>query len=479
MADPRTNLLHGMKEPTPARRIFWLILFFGVSVITILLGNFSLFAAFLFALVAFIAALVYAQGGILLLAACSFFSTIGIYFSQYEWSRRIPYLNAVDAPVVDFIAAFLVVTTLCALMTHITSIPAQRKKLVLHLCLLYGAFLLVGVVASVHAFDYRVFESLYALIRKPAFVFAAYVLLPLVVLRKEEAMQQLFRIWFWVGLFAALFGLSSLVVAQSGDVFRVQPYTFWGITPFGFNHNVLAEVLVTVLPISLYVVLQKQLHEAAWKQRLYQWGTGIIFIASLLTLSRAAWIVVATLAGFVLYHSPEYRKKTSAYWQAYKPILVSIALLLVGYMGFFLVSHTAQSSTASRLLTTDIVSYMVTRSPFIGYGPGMYIPVLEQTRAFTMDFGDPLDAHGYIQKVLLEYGVLGLVLFTACLGYILVFLYKKYRAAEHGEQRLLYQTMFLMAVAAIGFQLFNTSYFSSVMWLPLGVALAVVTKKDN
>jgi hypothetical protein len=39
--------------------------------------------------------------------------------------------------------------------------------------------------------------------------------------------------------------------------------------------------------------------------------------------------------------------------------------------------------------------------------------------------------------------------------------------------------LFVMVVGAIIFQLFNTSYFISVMWLPIGVGLVAVKILEN
>jgi fructose-specific phosphotransferase system IIC component len=96
--------------------------------------------------------------------------------------------------------------------------------------------------------------------------------------------------------------------------------------------------------------------------------------------------------------------------------------------------------------------------------------ILGSAELFTEDFGDPLDAHGFVQKIILEEGVLGLLFFGLFLGYVLQRLWK-YQAAREKDY-LLFQIFFISVLGAIVFQLFNTSYFNANMWMPIGIALA-------
>jgi hypothetical protein len=52
---------------------------------------------------------------------------------------------------------------------------------------------------------------------------------------------------------------------------------------------------------------------------------------------------------------------------------------------------------------------------------------------------------------------------------------------KNKQHRELALTLFIMASGAVIFQLFNTSYFNSVMWMPLGIATAgaVLIKQDH
>ena len=93
--------------------------------------------------------------------------------------------------------------------------------------------------------------------------------------------------------------------------------------------------------------------------------------------------------------------------------------------------------------------------------------MLGDSYIYRLDYGDPLDGHGFIQKIILEEGYVGLILFVSFLIWNILLLYK-YRRDRYVS------IMLLTVVGAVVFQLFNTSYFNSVMWLPLGVASASV-----
>ena len=77
-----------------------------------------------------------------------------------------------------------------------------------------------------------------------------------------------------------------------------------------------------------------------------------------------------------------------------------------------------------------------------------------------------MDAHGILQKLILETGIIGLVSFCIFLVYLFVSFWKKRQVSY------LHSVLIASAMGAIVFQLFNTSYFGSVMWLPIGLVIA-------
>jgi hypothetical protein len=396
---------------------------------------------------------------------------------NYQWFKNISYLSAINAPMVDFIALILGAGLFLAWLFQIHSLRLDRLKPLLPLILLYGLFVLVGAYSALHAYDYNVGASFKYLARPMVFTFLFFVILPQLLIEDKETLMKLLKIWFWVGVAIAVFGLSSLVVVPQTGWWRVVPYTVEDIAPLGYNHNLIAESLVALIPVGVYFSFKAKDNKEKKQLLVYAVGTALMILAELLTLSRAGWITLSVQA-IVLLWVFGYSFKT--FFNKYKvniaPLLIVIATVLV-YMAIFLTSSIVKEATKSRLTATEIVVFYVERSPFVGYGPGMFIPIFENTKDFIQEYGVALDGHGFIQKIILEDGILGLILFSSTLIYILVYLWYKNRIKNQDPE--LSRLLFVMVVGAIVFQFFNTSYFISVMWLPIGVGLVAARILEN
>jgi len=413
--------------------------------------------------------------GLYLLVVLGFLHGLEIDFGKYQWARDIPYLPGINAPAGDVLVVLLMMSFVGALLfrTHEFTSLKKLKELIPGF-VLYGLFILVALVSALSAYEYEFGLSLKYLGRPIIFVFFAFVLFILFVLKSKKQISKVFFIWFWLGVLSALFGLSSLFILEHTGWWRVTPYNLFGLAPFGYNHNQLAEVLVTFVPIGIFLSLKNY---GTKKQVLYNIGTALIILASLLTLSRAAWLVL--LVQLFMYFIWLKRDLLKKYKKNIGLLAISLCIVVVGaYMIKFLSSSVVKSSTSARWAATQVTTYNTLRSPLIGYGPGMYMSVLTDSLWYTIDYGDPLESHGFIQKVALEEGIIGLILFGGFLLWVLYYLYKLQK--DNDRYQFLFQTLFIMVLSAIVFQLFNTSYFNSVMWLPIGVALsATCLVRDN
>ncbi len=433
--------------------------------------NFGLVLLVVFLVVAFIFKL---ELLFYILTTVTFFTGWEISFSKYEWARNIVYLSSVNAPLGDFIGVLLFGLSFLAIIFGRLHPVWKQKKILIKLSTLYGLFLIWSFVCALLAVDHNWISSLKYLLRNMIFVYLVFVVMPVVLIDKLETVKNILKIWFGVGLLAALFGFSSLYFfAQSGWP-RVTPYGIAGFAPLGYNHNLIAEMLVVVLPAGLYLFLKtKNKKQKQW----YFLGLIMTLLAALLTLSRAAWLTIFAQAAvlFVVYFSEiKFRLKKITNLNFY---LILVVTAIFGYMIFFLTSPIVQSSTSSRFAMTDISFFLANRSPIHGYGPGMFVELLGSVRDWTQEYGDALDAHGIIQKIIVEDGYVGLILICIFLIYLFKKLWLVYRLSDDKE---LYMILFMSVVGAVIFQFFNTSYFTSVMWLPIGLALSAATflKKD-
>lgn len=409
-----------------------------------------------------------------ILTTVSFFSGWEISFSKYEWARNVVYLSSVNAPLGDFIGVMLFGLSFLAIIFGRLHPAWKDKKILIKISGLYGLFLLWALLCALLATDHSWLFSLKYLLRNMIFVYLVFVVMPVILIDKLETVKNILKIWFGIGLAAALFGFSSLYFfAQSGWP-RVTPYGIAGFAPLGYNHNLIAEMLVVVLPAGLYLFLKAKTDQ---QKQWYLSGIIVTLLAALLTLSRAAWLTIFAQVGvlLVVYYSEIKAKiKKINYLNFY---LLLLGAVIFGYMVFFLTSPIVQSSTSSRYAMTDISFFLANRSPIHGYGPGMFENLLGSVRDWTQEFGETLDAHGIMQKVSVEDGYIGLALILIFLAYLFKKLWLVYLVSDDKE---LYMILFMSVVGAVVFQFFNTSYFSSVMWLPIGLALSAATflKKD-
>lgn len=410
--------------------------------------------------------------GLYAMATFCFFSNWFVYLSNYEWAKNIAYLSSVDAPLIDFIAMVVAFSFGVALFLQVEQLESHPFRFIKHIIWAYAAFIVCGVISALQAYDDNIGASFKAIARPMIFVFVLYALLPLALIRTKELFNRVLQIWFWVGVAIALFGLSSLVVVPQTGWWMVTPYGINNLAPLGYNHNLIAEVLVPIIPVGGWLAFEAHRAGAARRAWWYVVGTSLILVAELLTLSRAGWLsVVVQAVLLVILFRPYLKdvvKKGAEYLIVFFPVLIAMFLI---YMIKFLAGSSAVSgSNFARLLVAEITKFYFLRSPYIGYGPGMYIPIFENTQDYMREFGQALEAHGMIQKIFLETGILGAIPFFGTLGLILRTLWRG--ARSHGYRGELVSMLFIMVAGAMTFQLFNTSYFTSVMWMPIGVALS-------
>lgn len=228
---------------------------------------------------------------------------------------------------------------------------------------------------------------------------------------------------------------------------------------------------MALIPLGFWLFAKAKSAERIVQSNVYLIGTIFFILIALLTLSRAAWVSLLIQAlVFAWVRRKELRDMLPLVSiNIFLPVCI-IFIAIGSYMAIFLQSSTIASSTFSRIETTKIAFSIFLDKPFIGHGPGTFIPVFEEIAIYTREFGEPLDAHGFIQKILVEEGLLGFICFGWFLFFVLREAYRKGQLNKHA------QAFFITVLGVIVFQLFNTSYFGGVMWLPMGLALAFKEK---
>ncbi len=306
--------------------------------------------------------------------------------------------------------------------------------------------------------------------RPVLFCYLAFVALPVNFIRSRRRLIGSLSVMSFVGLIAALNGAISLffVDATSQFIRRAHPLPVFGVPLLGDNHNLLAELFVVTVFMTLALTL---LVKSARMKRLLYASAIFQFAMGLLTFSRTGWIVFALQAFFLAV--VEYRQVLRRYASA---ILAGILIVLP--LGFVMVSishsNVAQSSDSTRLALLEIAYEVFQTSPVIGAGAGTFVDLVGSAHVFRVEYGDPLDAHGFIQKLAAETGIVGLLAYAAVCFELAWTCWKHLKHWPQDPSRRV--VVYLMAAAGgvMVYQLFNTDYWTAKMWLPVGILLAAL-----
>ncbi|MBI5728534.1 MAG: O-antigen ligase family protein [Candidatus Magasanikbacteria bacterium] len=324
------------------------------------------------------------------------------------------------------------------------------------------------MISVLLVFDNHISTALKYLLRMMVFPYIAFVTVPLFIITDSETLKRTLKLWVGVGVIIAVFGWSSLLFSDAPGWTRLRPYAIADWTPLGVNHNLLAEAMVVLAPIAFGLFIYYHKRRPA---RHFAVLAVLFVVTGILTFSRAGWVGFAIQGAWLGY---VYRSTLRLFWQRHKEIILIIAvpavLLASWSAAVFFRSEAVLSSNDSRLSTLQIAAYYFRQAPLFGHGPGTYTLLLGDTDLYQRDFGEPLEAHGFLSKILVEEGLVGVVLFGGFLYWVLRELCRA--QAVDGSDQPLFLGLFLSCLGIVVFELFNTSYFQSPMWLPLGVALA-------
>lgn len=300
-------------------------------------------------------------------------------------------------------------------------------------------------------------------------VYIISVALPVNFIRSQRRLRDALLVIAAVGTFFALDGLRSLFVFEQGDAFlyRARPLPILGVSPIGENHNVLAELLLFTGPVALaYGLLAK-----AREDRLIAFvAAGFMTLVALLTFARSAWIAlgVEVLLVSIIIGRGWIKERIKYVW------LATVCFIpFVLYMGIFSASSGVQSSTDARAMLSGIAWQLYLENPVVGVGAGSFVTHIARTRAYTIEFGAPMDSHGVLQKLIAETGTLGLLAFLFLVYVLARRLWQAARGMNLEKSEGKAFVFLCVAVAgAFTYQLFNTTYWTSKLWLPVGLALA-------
>lgn len=305
--------------------------------------------------------------------------------------------------------------------------------------------------------------------RPMIFFYLMFIILPYNIIDSKKVLLRVLKVLFWLGMFVSAMGFWSLLFPEIKGLRRAVPISVFGTYPLGVNHNLLAEVLITLIPIAFIFFAREK---DQFKKTLYLLSGLFMIGINLLTLSRAGWIAII-VEGIVFAYI--FRKQAKKILSGYGLAIIIAALLpFIIVMYKLVTSYTSIAATSTRLKLIDIGIAMFNEAPLIGKGVNTFIPTVFNTFWFIIEYGTTLDAHGFIFKVLPEQGIIGLATFLFLLVSAFWMLFKRYVKAQKTDPNWAF-VVIVLSVAALGgivFQITGTSYYIGKMWLPIGIALA-------
>lgn len=287
--------------------------------------------------------------------------------------------------------------------------------------------------------------------------------------RSRRRLKALLLCIIFLAMFFAFDGFRSLFVFGFDLVlYRARPLFHIGaLNPLGGNHNALAQMMLLGAPLALaYAALERR----AAERNLVIASAGFMSLIALLTFARSAWIAFACMIAFL--SATVWRSWIKAHRELFLAGGVLFAPLAV-YMIVFSLSDAVQGSTDSRAMLAQIALFMFTESPLVGFGAGTFVEQVGRVYAFVVEFGAPLDSHGLVQKLAAETGLIGLAAFGILAFAIIRIAWKAWtRIRRPGEEAEAYLYLAAAVIGAFIYQLFDTTYWSPRLWLPIGLLLA-------
>ncbi len=308
------------------------------------------------------------------------------------------------------------------------------------------------------------------------FFYLAFVVMPFNLIKNTKILH---RVIVFISLGAsvvAFMSLFSLFLQDWSDTFsRVSPLPIFGQWIFGENYNLLSEFL----SMSAFLILSLKYWVKDLRiNRFLNLLSALFILLVFLTFSRTSWITVSLqlILYFLIYNFVIKRNRVN-----FKEIFLVLFLMFIMILPFSVKMVSLQeanySSTENRTLLTQIAWEAFLEKPLFGWGSGTFVSLVEDNIRFVAKYGDPLDSHGFGQKVLAENGILGTLSFIL---FILVIFKKIYLGVVNNKKDYkLLLPLFISSFGVFFYQIFNTSYYKGRVWLPIAIALIAVNLISN
>lgn len=405
---------------------------------------------------------------ILIIAGLALRPEIGLYLMAFflpvlGWSF---YVLGMDIPFIDGLALLVLLSFVLRFFFFALFSPGQKITLKWPLFLPFFVFLLISLLSAFLSND--IIYSLKYLARWPLFLYFAYIFLPYNLLISGKILKKTIIALVASTLLVLMSGYLSLYGQDwQESFFRLQTLSWWGIYPFGDNHNLIAEFLnVGAFLILTFKALTKNNRVKRWLDVAFV----LTALGIILTFSRAAWITLfLQIIIYIAYHLGQKKQQT-----AHIVFAAFIILIIMSPLAWKMTQLQKDnvSSTEDRWLLTEISLKTLDNRPYLGYGSGEFINLVAESVRFRAKYGEPIDSHGFLQKILAENGLFGLAAWLFLIIYLIKTGYQALKKYQTNNPWLL--PLIIAGGGGLFYQLFNTSYYKGKVWLPIILTLAAI-----
>jgi O-antigen ligase len=327
---------------------------------------------------------------------------------------------------------------------------------------------LFSILFSEHQMD-----SLYYFLRWPFFLYFAYIFVPANIIKNPRILKTATVIVFLSAMVVLVTGYLSLYGQNWQDnFFRMKSINIFGSYPFGENHNLIAEFLNIG---AFFVLIIREFLKSERGKRIADIVFFLTAAGIILTFSRAGWVTLFLQSLIYFFYRTQNNKK-----ERLAMIIFSISALIIISPLLWKMSALQSkntSSTENRVLLTEISFQAFQDKPLFGHGNGEFVNLVGENIRFRAKYGEPLDSHGMLQKLLAENGIVGL---SAWLFLMLYLARTAFLALKRYYPKLKWILPFCLAAGGgLFFQFFNTSYFKGRVWLPILLFLMAIKLSDE
>jgi hypothetical protein len=355
-----------------------------------------------------------------------------------------------NAPVADVLALVLLPLSLVAIRARGGSWPAAPAPLA------YAVFVgasLLSIATSVAPAD-----SLHHVVRKPTLLYLSYGIGLAFAVARIVPPRIVYRctVAYAIAMAALSLGTSGLRVA-AGDALWFDAIE--GITP---NHKTLSVALSAWVP---WLVLGSDEH--GWR-RASRVALALVAAAIFLSVSKTA--IITLFAGALLLVP---RERPLALRPKFVLPLLTGAYLLSLASPLLLSSRSMLDAARSRQSLNLRAWEMFLRHPISGSGSGSN--VVYEMVTFPHYRVNGVDAHGVIQKIASETGLLGLLAYASFVALATRALWQRWDRRPLGTG---YPELATWALLHLNL-LLSTETFSPTHWIPLGIVWGSSVRRDR